>query len=532
MKDGEKTKEQLIEELVLLRKRLAEVEQLQGLIDPDLEQKDFCQMQLVINREYCQRMEAVDTQVRDLTSQLIESQQQLVEILERMSVAFWTVDKQWRFTYLNNVSEHISGRKRTEMLGKTMWEEFLDSPPSFSDQYREAMVEQKALSVEGYSNTVKKWVKIDVYPWKGGLNFFVRDFTEGKNTLEQLKSSEERFLRAFHSSSSIMFIRRLSDYTFIDVNNSFETIIGYSRQEVIGFSEADIKLWEISEEALTSLRETLLLQGSLRNIEVKIRTKKGEVHTVIASSDLIESDREKFVFTVAHDITELRKLEQEVARLDRLNSMAQLAASISHEVRNPMTTVRGFLQLLKDKPEYAAEDEVFELMIEELDRANSILSEFLSLSRNQESKKELRNLNKIVKNLYPLLLGDATKSDKNIVLNQQPLPHIYVDKKEVHQLVLNLTRNGLEAMKPGGNLMISTYLDGEEVVLAVKDEGSGVPPHMLEKLGTPFVTTKDSGTGMGLAVCYSIAARNNAAIEVETSSEGTTFFVRFQKNRN
>ncbi|MEW5899031.1 MAG: ATP-binding protein, partial [Bacillota bacterium] len=90
--------------------------------------------------------------------------------------------------------------------------------------------------------------------------------------------------------------------------------------------------------------------------------------------------------------------------------------------------------------------------------------------------------------------------------------------------------NGLEAMPPGGTLTIKTFQEGEEVVLAVQDEGPGIEPDLLEKIGTPFFTTKDDGTGLGLAVCYSIAARHKAAITVETSPAGTTFFVRFKQN--
>lgn len=92
----------------------------------------------------------------------------------------------------------------------------------------------------------------------------------------------------------------------------------------------------------------------------------------------------------------------------------------------------------------------------------------------------------------------------------------------------NLVRNGLEAMPPGGNLNIRTFMDGKEVVLVVEDQGTGIDPVVLEKIGTPFFTTKDNGTGLGLAVCYSIANRHNANINVVTGPTGTTFFVRFQ----
>ena len=108
------------------------------------------------------------------------------------------------------------------------------------------------------------------------------------------------------------------------------------------------------------------------------------------------------------------------------------------------------------------------------------------------------------------------------------IPDLLLDKKEIHQVIHNLTRNGLEAMPPGGCLFIRTYKDGDVVVLAVQDQGKGIEPDVLEKLGTPFFTTKENGTGLGLAVCYSIAARHNAKIEIETGADGTTFYIKFK----
>jgi signal transduction histidine kinase len=118
--------------------------------------------------------------------------------------------------------------------------------------------------------------------------------------------------------------------------------------------------------------------------------------------------------------------------------------------------------------------------------------------------------------------------DKHVVFNLGVVQELLLDEKEIRQLILNLVRNGLEAMPVGKKLTISTYMEKGEVVLAVQDEGGGIGSEMLDKLGTPFFTTKEYGTGLGLAVCYSIAARHNAWIEVDTGPGGTTFYVRFK----
>ncbi|MDD4335053.1 MAG: ATP-binding protein, partial [Desulfotomaculaceae bacterium] len=119
----------------------------------------------------------------------------------------------------------------------------------------------------------------------------------------------------------------------------------------------------------------------------------------------------------------------------------------------------------------------------------------------------------------------------NININLAEVPDILVDEKEICQRVLNLVRNGFEAMPAGGELSIGTFTENDEVILSVKDRGGGIADDVLEKLGTPFFTTKDNGTGLGLAACYSIAVRHGARISIETGAAGATFFVRFkQKN--
>ncbi len=234
------------------------------------------------------------------------------------------------------------------------------------------------------------------------------------------------------------------------------------------------------------------------------------------------------MLSLKEEIDRREQMEKEMARLDRLNLIGEMAAGIGHEIRNPMTTVRGFLQLMEEKDRYAQDREFLELMICELDRANSIISEFLSLAKNKVMTLQGHNLNSIIKNLFPLIQADAMVMDKNIIKDLGEVPALLLDEKEIRQLILNLVRNGFEAMSPGGRLIIKTFTDREEVVLAIQDEGKGIEPDVLEKMGTPFFTTKDTGTGLGLAVCYSIAARHDALINVETSPKGSTILVRFK----
>ncbi|CQR73000.1 ATP-binding protein [Sporomusa ovata] len=232
--------------------------------------------------------------------------------------------------------------------------------------------------------------------------------------------------------------------------------------------------------------------------------------------------------SIITDITERKFMEKEMSRMERLNLIGEMAAGIAHEIRNPLTTVRGFLQSFMRKKEFAQFDSRLNLMITELDRANSIITEYLSLARNKLLDQSLQNMNTIVQKLLPLLESDALLNEKWIVTKLAvDIPDLLLDAQEMRQLILNFVRNGLEAMLPGGQLTIGTYAEAEQVVLYIQDQGIGIPQEIEQKLGTPFVTTKENGTGLGLPICFSIANRHNAKIEVKTGDSGTTFMVKF-----
>lgn len=229
------------------------------------------------------------------------------------------------------------------------------------------------------------------------------------------------------------------------------------------------------------------------------------------------------------DITELKKQQNELGRLERLNLIGQLAAGIGHEIRNPLTSVRGFLQLFSSKPTFEDHKEIIDLMISEIDRANLIITDFLSLSKVKVEDAKCQNVNDIIYNIFPLLQADAFNNNKEVRLNLNEIADTLLDKNEIKQLLLNLVRNGLEATHTGGNVTISTLQEPTKIVLAIRDDGPGIPPEFQKKIGTPFFTTKDTGTGLGLAMSQSIAQRHNASFEFETGKNGTTFFIKFPK---
>lgn len=353
------------------------------------------------------------------------------------------------------------------------------------------------------------------------------DITERKKAEEALCLSDELFQKIFNANPLPMAIVSIKNENILEVNEAFLKRGNSKKQELVKLKVTDLGIWVDINECFRLIEE-IKKEGLVHNFEARLSLKPGKTETFLFSGNIINWRGEECMLGIANDITELRRYQNEIARLERLNLIGEMAAGIGHEIRNPMTTIKGFLQLLKEKDRYAQDRDIMDLMVEELDRANSIITEFLSLARNKAVELKMQSLNQKIRAILPLIQADAMKQDKNIELELGDIRNIKIDKNEIQQLILNLVRNGLEAMLPGGVLTIKTFQEGDNIVLAVKDQGSGLAPDVLKKIGTPFFTTKDHGTGLGLAVCNSIAARHNASIDIDTCSEGTTFFVRFK----
>lgn len=350
------------------------------------------------------------------------------------------------------------------------------------------------------------------------LEHLVRErTTELDKANEELRKSNEQLVHVLESITDALCVVD-ADWRITYVNSQTEQEIGLPRSEILGKM-----LWEIS-------LHTPVVQAELQRVQINKQVVHFETYFAERNKwyQMHAYPFEGGLSVYFRDITVSRQYEQQMARLDRLNLVGEIAAGIAHEIRNPMTTVRGFLQLFKSKAG-AANLEYINLMVEELDRANSIITEFLSLAKNKATEHEQKDLNEVTAAIVPLVQAEALMANKNIIFESQGTLSLYMDEKEIRQLILNLALNGLDAMQSGGTLTISTYADGQDIVLAVADQGCGIAPEDLGKIGTPFFTTKEKGTGLGLAVCYSIAARHKALIDIKTCTEGTTFFVRFRQ---
>ncbi|WP_371367251.1 Adaptive-response sensory-kinase SasA [Sporomusa rhizae] len=231
--------------------------------------------------------------------------------------------------------------------------------------------------------------------------------------------------------------------------------------------------------------------------------------------------------TVIQLTSDKDKVMEEMAKLDRMNLVSQMAAGVAHEIRNPLTVIKGFLQYFQMKEVAATTKEQCGIVLEELGRVEAIITDFLSLAKNRVTEQKHCNINSILEGVYPLLTAEALKNGVELTLNlDKRIPETLLNDKEIIQLILNLTRNSMEAIKEHGLVIIQTRLVDKKYIVTISDNGCGIPPEICKNIFDPFYTTKENGTGLGLAICTSIVNRHNGTIEVVSALQsGTTFTI-------
>lgn len=229
------------------------------------------------------------------------------------------------------------------------------------------------------------------------------------------------------------------------------------------------------------------------------------------------------------EYVEREKISDEIAKISRMTLVTEMAASVAHEVRNPLTVVVGYTQLLMKRVDAGLQPQ-FTTILAELGHINKVVTDFLSLAKNTGNEKRVADLNQVLSDLYPLLYAECVRYNSEIhMVLADKLPTVKISDKELTQIILNLARNSIEAMKgQAGKLTIASRFVDERVQLSIADTGCGIPPEIIEQIFNPLYTTKENGTGLGLAVCKRIADRYNAAITVASANgAGTIFTVIF-----
>jgi len=473
-------------------------------------------------------MEALQLKLHKLEDEyretILKDNKKSNDILESIRDGFMSIDCSWNFLYVNNEAEKIFMKKREQLLGRNLWDLFPEAiDTTIYNEFHRAKNEKKKVHFEHIGLKTKKIYDTIVYPSEFGLSVYFLDITERK-----LAELEKDQLASIVESSKDAIISASPDGIISSFNHGAELMLTYSASEMINRSILEIVNKDSHELFFEKINKSLggIDLNYFRTQLIRKDNQKVEVNISIFP---IKDSRGITGFSIiARDMSDIIKIKEELRRLDRLNIIGQMSAGVGHEIRNPMTSIRGFLQLLSQKEQYNKDKPFFDLMIQELDRVNLIITELLLLGKAKETDLTESSLEDILNNIKPILLADALRLGMNIDFYFSNVPNINLNEDEIRQLIYNVVRNGLEAMQQGGTIYIRTYMENNHIILSIQDEGNGIDKDTLDKIGTPFFTTKESGTGLGLAICNGIANRNNARLDIKSSPNGTTINVIFK----
>ena len=400
----------------------------------------------------------------------------------------------------------------------------------------------------------KRWVSVNAAPITGskgdvvaGISIF-HDITERKRADEALKQSEEKFRTVFESSPDAITITRRKDGRFVEVNDGFTKMSGYTREEVIGKSHLELNLM-IDPEDRTRFEDKLKRDGEVNGFEIRYRTKDGAIrNTLLAARPLYFMD-EPCLVAMVKDISEMKRTAKEKAKLEKqlqhaqkMESMGTLAGGIAHDFNNLLMGIQGRASLmLMDKDEFHPDFEHLKGIEDYIQNAVSLTRQLLGFARGGKYEVKPSDINELVRKNVEMF----GRTRKEIRIHEKYHPHIWtvtVDRGQIGQVMMNLFINAWQAMPGGGELFLEThnaelneeYLEpysippGKYVKISVTDTGIGMDASIQKRIFDPFFTTKEMGrgTGLGLASAYGIIKNHGGIINVQSEKgRGTTFMI-------
>ena len=297
--------------------------------------------------------------------------------------------------------------------------------------------------------------------------------------------------------------------------------------DLLGLKETEVKntdLNSIIDFQSSGINETLTEGATFVEKEIVYNRGAEKVPLALSVSPILdEKGRSTGAVIIIRDLSEIKRLQEKVRRSERLAAIGELAAGVAHEVRNPLSSIRGFAQFLRhvleDKPE---EREYAEIMVKEVDRINNVVTNLLSFARPVKPDLVPTDLPKLLDHTVRLVEEDARLRNINIrVSTSNGLKKINVDGNQITQVMLNLILNALQAVESGGNVTIEARMvDSNLLTLSVEDDGPGIPPGNASKIFDPFYTTREKGTGLGLAIVHMIVENHGGEINLVSPVPG------------
>ncbi|ELZ18964.1 multi-sensor signal transduction histidine kinase [Haloterrigena salina JCM 13891] len=454
---------------------------------------------------------------------------ELEEIYGRISDAFFALDEEWNFTYLNERAHELINPEGRTLVGKRVWNEFPEAMgQQFKLKYERAMYDQETVSFEEYyPEPLDSWFEVRAYPSETGLSVYFRDVTERKE--------RERDLELFrtlldHTTDSVLVIDPQSG-RFLDANETACRQLGYDREELLELTVPDMDRVFDDIADWRSHVEDVKAENSMTITGEHVR-KDGTTFPAEVNVAHVELDRE-YMIAIARDITEHRERERELeASNERLE---QFAYAASHDLQEPLRMVSSYLQLIERRYGDAFDEDGEEFLayaIDGAERMRGMIDGLLEYSRveTRGDPFEPVDLDRLLENVLEDLSLQLEETDAEV--ETESLPRVRGDASQLRQVFQNLLANALEYSgdEPPRVHVEATRRERGRWEISVTDEGIGIDPADQDRVFDVFQRLHSreeyDGTGIGLALCERIVERHDGEIWVESEpGEGSTFSV-------
>jgi two-component system, sporulation sensor kinase A len=340
-----------------------------------------------------------------------------------------------------------------------------------------------------------------------------------KNIEEVIEKREESYRDLVENSPDAVIIACGNDVLYI--NETGTRLFGASKKEEIQQKKL-VELIHPDYHGCIKERAEIVARGEVTDfIEYKLIRLDGTLFEaeVKGIPTIFQSKSARHI--IIRDITDRKKTLEQLLNAEKLNVAGQLAAGIAHEVRNPLTAIKGFLQLMETK--LHEHKSYFDIIQSEINRIELILSELLVLAKPQDLKFKPEGLQTLIEDVKTLIDTQAIMNNVQIkFINECGNLIIHCDKNQLKQVVINFLKNAIEAMPTGGEVTIELKKHGvNHVKMIFKDNGSGMAPHVLKRIGEPFFTTKESGTGLGIMNSKQIVENHHGTVHFWSDEKGT-----------
>ncbi|WP_426454232.1 PAS domain S-box protein [Paenibacillus sp. S-38] len=447
--------------------------------------------------------------------------------------AVYSLDLEGHFLSVNPATAHLSGYSAQELLEM-----------SFLPFIHESALERTCFHFQQAANGVPQAYENIIVRKDGtmmpchvtnmpiiidgkivGVFGIAKDIRERKQAEYQILDSQLRLRSLLYNHPDAIYTLDAGK-RMVDCNPAGEQLLGYTKEELVTKTLADV-VSSVDIGLASDMIERALTGGTADAKELLFTGKEGSplfshctVVPILIHGEVLGS------YMVLKDVTEQRETEKLLLKSEKLHIAGQLAAAVAHEIRNPLTALKGFLKLLESSNENRERGYMFAILQEEMERIESITNELLVLAKPQSASYVKLDLTAVLQSVLTLVNPQAIMQDVQILTKYGEVPAVLGEGNQLKQVFVNLLKNAIEVMPEGGEVTIGVETLGREVQVLIRDQGRGITEEQISRLGEPFYSTKEKGTGLGLMVSKKIIEAHGGRLEVTSRLDvGTTVHV-------